>query len=278
MKNLSSVVIMVAMMCIADNIHSNTIIVDINGGGHYTSIQTAINNASTADTVKVWPGNYFEKITLNKNIVLMGSGYENTIINGNFNPTVNISSGKILWFTISSLNGNGIKISGGTVSNCVINGCAHSGIYCDSGTTGLVINCVIVNNGNSGIDFIGPSGTSLTAMNCISRNNGGYGFNAYWANGIFTVSYSNGSRSSTNGNQGCIDLNPMFTSSTDFHLSEGSPCWNTGNPSLFDPDGSRSDMGYFGGPNCPIYPTVFEIILTPSGNNVNIQAKGRANY
>jgi len=37
-------------------------------------------------------------------------------------------------------------------------------------------------------------------------------------------------------------------------------------------------MGYFGGPECPIYPTVFEIIITPNGNNINLEAKGRANY
>jgi len=70
----------------------------------------------------------------------------------------------------------------------------------------------------------------------------------------------------------------MFTSSSDYHISQGSPCWNTGNPSLSDPDGSVSDMGYFGGPDCPIYPVVYEIQITPNGSNINLQAKGRANY
>ena len=36
----------------------------------------------------------------------------------------------------------------------------------------------------------------------------------------------------------------------DFNLQNGSPCINTGNPSSSynDPDGSRSDMGAYGGP------------------------------
>ncbi|MDP2207861.1 MAG: pectinesterase family protein [Bacteroidota bacterium] len=257
---------------------ANTIIVDINGGGQYTSINAAIGVANSNDTVKVWPGTYLEQVTLNKNIVLMGSGYENTIITGNFSPSITVSSGKLQWFRVTSLTGIGIMISGGTVNNCVIMGCANVGIQSNSGT-GTITNCVIWNNGSYGIYAKSPG--YLTVYNCISRNNTGAGFYGDSNYGCFnrmTLSYSNGSRSCTVGNQGCIDSDPMFASSLDFHISEGSPCWNTGNPSLYDPDGSISDMGYFGGPDCPIYPVVTEIIITPSGNTINLQAKGRANY
>ncbi|TAK57761.1 MAG: hypothetical protein EPO24_09515 [Bacteroidetes bacterium] len=261
---------------------SNTIIVDINGAGQFTSINAAIQAATANDTVKVWPGTYSEQVTLNKNLTLMGSGYENTIINGSYSPTVSMSSGKLQWLMISSLAGTGINLSGGIIKNCVVNGCTGSGIATSSGS-GQIYNCVIVNNGGSGI--IGYSGGFLTVVNCIVRFNGSTDINGdgngncYYYGSKISLSYSNyGSATCTQGNQGCITTDPVFSTTTDFHISQGSPCWDKGNQTLQDPDGSQSDMGYFGGPDCPIYPTVFEIHITPSGNTINLQAKGRANY
>ncbi len=47
----------------------------------------------------------------------------------------------------------------------------------------------------------------------------------------------------------CISANPSFvTPGTDFHLQGGSPCINTGDPTILDPDSSISDMGAYGGP------------------------------
>jgi hypothetical protein len=60
------------------------------------------------------------------------------------------------------------------------------------------------------------------------------------------------------GTSGNISSNPRFTTFTDdgdfsdddLRLGSSSPCINTGNPSAAynDPDGSRNDMGAFGGP------------------------------
>ncbi len=46
-------------------------------------------------------------------------------------------------------------------------------------------------------------------------------------------------------------LNPLFISSTDFHLQTNSPCKDAGNPSpeFNDTDGSRNDQGSYGGPD-----------------------------
>lgn len=46
-------------------------------------------------------------------------------------------------------------------------------------------------------------------------------------------------------------LNPLFISSTNFHLQQNSPCKNAGNPSpeFNDSDGSLNDQGAFGGPD-----------------------------
>jgi len=58
--------------------------------------------------------------------------------------------------------------------------------------------------------------------------------------------YSSISKISDNINQ-----NPAFVSDSDLHLSTSSPCINAGNPSsgCNDVDGTRNDMGAYGGPN-----------------------------
>jgi len=252
---------------------ANTIIVDQNGAGQYTKIQDAINAANTNDTIIVWPGTYNEQLTLNKNVVLQGSGYENTVITGSFNPTLTMSAGKLLWFLISSTGGIGIELSGGIVSNCLITSCQYSGIESITGTS-TVLNCVFYNNGQHGV--VTWDVGVITVSNCICVGSSEDAYNSW--RGTIYLSYSLGAHVDTQGNQGCLNADPMFYSTTDYHISQGSPCWNTGNPALNDPDGTRSDMGYFGGPDCPIYPVVYEIFIQPNGGLINLQAKGRANY
>jgi hypothetical protein len=246
------------------------IIVDINGSGSFTQIQPGINAAATGDTVKVLPGSYNNALNMNKNVVLMGSGYETTIITSSNNPTITMSTGKIMWFTISSLTGSGVLLSAGTVTNCVVRGCSSFGVYCPNGSTGIVANCVCYGNGNRGIH--GQDGCYASVYNCISYNNGSDGF------AQLNLQYSCGPAWYTCGNIGVINLNPGFPSETDYSISSTSPCWDTGSPNLTDPDGSRSDMGYFGGPDAPIYPVVINIRISPEGNGVRIKATGKANW
>lgn len=53
------------------------------------------------------------------------------------------------------------------------------------------------------------------------------------------------------GSNGNISRNPDFASSAagDFHLNAGSPCINAAEPGMTDTDGSRADLGVFGGPS-----------------------------
>jgi len=281
---MKKVLFAVAFAVAAIPAFATIIIVDINGAGQFTSIQLAIDNSLPGDTIQVWPGTYNGAININKNVVLQGSGYENTIITSSSDPTITMSNGLIKWFFISSTGGHGINISGGKILNNVIKSCSSAGIYChNSASQVYVSNCIVTNNGWHGIYI--DNGSDMFVVNTISRNNGQYGFAAGGYNSYSEInrSYSNGSvwgdyHCSISNGQGCIDTDPIFVSSTNYHLSTGSPCFNTGQPSLSDPDGSVSDMGYFGGPDCPIFPVVYEMTISPNGNNINVQAKARANY
>ncbi len=69
MKRLSSISILI--LWVPMFLCGTTIIVDINGSGHYTSIQEGIDNARTSDTVLVYPGTYTEIVDFSgKDIVL----------------------------------------------------------------------------------------------------------------------------------------------------------------------------------------------------------------
>ena len=105
---------------------ANTLKVGI--GQPYNTIQSAINAAATGDTVKVLPGTYNEAIIINKNIVIQGSGYETTRITSANNPTVTMSSGKLMWFSITSISGDGIQATAGLITNDVIAGCGRYGV------------------------------------------------------------------------------------------------------------------------------------------------------
>ena len=114
-----------------------------------------------------------------------------------------------------------------------------------------ISNCTIVRNSTiiRGAFYIGGS-SAPQILNTV-----------FWQNGddlildfssTATVSYSNIADSRFSGQNGNISSDPLFMNleAGDYRLNPGSPCIDTGNPSskYNDPDGSRNDMGAFGGP------------------------------
>lgn len=49
-----------ALLTLVAQISAATIVVDIHGGGDFTTIQAALNAAANGDTIEVWPGVYTE--------------------------------------------------------------------------------------------------------------------------------------------------------------------------------------------------------------------------
>jgi hypothetical protein len=134
--------------------------------------------------------------------------------------------------------------SGADVSRCVfVDNSAQWGgaVYSWQGSPSFE-NCTIYGNdaGDAG-GFTNVGGTP-TFVNTIFWGNTG----VYQINGTPGVSYSCIEGGYTG--LGNISDDPMFVdpATWDFHLQEGSPCVDSGDPnSPLDPDGSRADMGVF---------------------------------
>jgi len=92
----------------------NIIYVGGSGPGNYSSIQSAIDNASEGDTIFVFNGTYYENVIVNKTINIVGENKENTIING---PINNVTNNLLIVFYVSA---NYVNISSFTITNNVI--------------------------------------------------------------------------------------------------------------------------------------------------------------
>jgi len=128
-------ILMIVLPCLA---FSATLNVKQDGTGDYTVIQTAIDAANPEDTVLVYPGRYFENLTIGTdNLTLMSlegttgdpAYIDSTIIDGNnINPCIIISQhtsdNTIRGFSITkgmrSLgNGGGLAIGLGSTTNLI---------------------------------------------------------------------------------------------------------------------------------------------------------------
>ena len=207
--------------------------------------------------------------TVRNNIITGGvpasSGYGVEITEGN--PT--IDSNTITNYRTGIWIGYSASSYSSTISNNTISGNTYGGIYetgggADNITHNLVINNVgafgigimasahpkIINNtimGNKGSGIITYSSAEIK-NNIISSNtiygiyrygtvNPVHTYNDIWNNtkGSFAGGISDGA--------GEIHLDPMLDST--YHPIFGSPAIDTGDPLLFDPDGTRSDIGNY---------------------------------
>jgi hypothetical protein len=134
-----------------------------------------------------------------------------------------------------------------------------------------VTNNVIHHNGNCGFAVWEPTARVVLRNNIITAN----GWReewvcpcvGVWTDGAvedFRVIHNNvwnnaagnyesiPDQTHTHGN---ISADPVFTGDSTFALGPGSPCIDAGDPSIVDIDGTRSDMGIFGGPLADESPT-----------------------
>jgi parallel beta-helix repeat protein len=172
------------------------------------------------------------------------------------------------------------------ISNCVVSGAEGRGISLTYYRSPTIRNCLVYNNGTSGIhcqwrcdptivnntiygnDYYGiycQWNSSPVIMNNVIANCNLYGINCEFSS-VPSISYNDVWNNHLNeavdslrinyndcsAGMGDIGDDPVFIDADNgnFHLSEGSPCVNAGNPdpAYNDVNGSRNDMGGYGGP------------------------------
>jgi len=81
------------------------------------------------------------------------------------------------------------------------------------------------------------------------------------------------------------DSTANWSDASNLRMANGSPCIHTGHPSILNLDGSRSDMGIYGGPRpivdhgVPSYPFPVSLTITPTligvGDSIQVNTSGR---
>lgn len=254
------------------------------GGCDYigaSGIQEAVDAIPDGGTVLVKNGTYTNvNVRLGydhpskHNITIKGESQNAVLDNNNVGDAIHIGGNSsnvvVQSFTVKNSKLNGIAVAQtaqATIQNNLIydnsqhnNPQAFGGIYVQEESEASIKNNVIYNNSYSGI-YVDPQAHVTATNNVLASNNkdqqgqGGYGvktevnnfvsrYNLFWANE--GVCASNLLWCTAEGS--INDQDPKFVTSTDFHLQPDSPAKNAGDPDILDPDGSRSDMGAYGGP------------------------------
>ena len=164
-----------------------TIIVNASGGGDYTCVQWAIDNASDGDTVMVEAGVYYEKIIVNKSISLVGQGIDKTIINSSNPGTMILIKSDWVNLTGFSIEYNKPSISGSTgiflynVNNVTVknNECYYYDDHSTPKPTGIgisgsnnnILSNIINGNHQNGIE-VRDSNNVVSGNSCLNNSNG----------------------------------------------------------------------------------------------------------
>lgn len=148
----------------------NTIIVDDEGDGDYTSIQDAIDNANSGDTIDVYSGIYHENIVIDKSLSLIGIDHELGKGSDSGKP-INDRGTSTPNFGQIEIESEHVLIDGFIIKNSSKFG-IH-GSYSDGDIT--ISNNIICNNDINGISFERPvynKGSNIKIYNNIFYENG----------------------------------------------------------------------------------------------------------
>jgi hypothetical protein len=263
----------------------------------FTVIQDAITAAEDGDTVKIFPGLWDQNMYVTKRIVVTGTNFPGTFIHpAQGEAVVILNGGFVSCLNIKTENNHGVFLFDGTIKNCVIQGCSDPGdMRCSAiqyaNNSSTVTNCIIQSNGYHGI--WGNSGKVTARNNYFFANDhhAGYSYDSATADVNFNCYYLN----EVNGwgwIGGIIFNDSDFVADTtppmdaNYLPFSDSPLLDKGDTAIFNPDGSRSDIGVYGGPDsclCSVlvgvkddYLPAADLVITPNPANdiivVNYQA------
>ena len=250
----------------------------------FNTIQEGIDTAVDGDTILVAAGIYTEDISIEKSIYLRGNGPDSTIIQAPHSSSaisikMNSQGPTIEGFRIQNATnvnqcGIGIRDCSPIIrNNVIINN--WNGIWAVPTSSPFIINNVLSHN-EFNISILESSPTVKNNIIIDGKNSGIYAassslninYNDVWNN---TNNYSGDAYPGEND----ISENPLFVNpdSNDYHLLMGSPCIDAGdpNPAYNDLDGTRNDMGAYGGPNGESYE--YKIFYDPTINNSKVRSR-----
>ncbi len=313
MKNLICFVI---IMLVSLSVFAATLVVN-QFNGHYYTINDAYNDAVDHDTILIYPATYLESVSILKPITLKGLDPNSTKIKSNSTTvTINSDSVFIEGVCIKGVSiGLRINTSTAYINNCIFEDSAK-GIYVDEKSS--EINNCIFRNCNDGVNFrlnsngifsnniidnCSENGIYLATVCCATRTidvdfynniitNCDVAIRSYYINCTGYINYNcfYGNSNITSGSGITLDPENIFEDpllfdiqASNFYLQSSSPCIDTGNPNVQynDYDGTRNDMGIFGGPQQwgSGNPTVLDILITPEsvypGETFDIEATGQ---
>jgi len=233
----------------------------INVPADYPTIQQGVDAAVKGDEVLVAPGTYKEIVVMKPGVTLSGSGADQTIVDCE-------------WCSPFGMLG----ADGAVVRNLQLHGSPDMGQMMDlSGTTTTVRNCLFTykEKWGQGVRLGGGAaqvfehntfGTAQYAMHLmvsgggapLVRHNiitgGGYGIYCYQSSPLLeyndvwnNVDWEGAVKNYHDCVPGATDISddPLFAGNGDYHLQEGSPCIDAGDPTAPEPDGSAPDLGAF---------------------------------
>ena len=265
----------------------------------YQTIGAAVVDALPGDTILVHPGTYLEHVIVSGVTLKSLRGPEVTVIQspdgtGDGVTLTGNQNVSLIGFRVQGFaHGIMVNTGGGNtkVANCISAGNSADGIVLGSGVPldVKIVNNISADNGGNGVS--GPADYSGTFNNILYRN-GNYDFYPLSNSSFFgdyNCAYMNlydllgrlGSHS--------IAVDPLVDATKHYRFtSQSSPCVNAGHPASFynDPDGSRCDMGAYGGPEARNWwrdpftgPTVVNVTIDPPqvrpGSNIVIRATAR---
>lgn len=197
----------------------------LNVPSDFTSIQEAINNSRSGDTIRVAPGSYKENLTIDsKALTLLGAGRGFSLIQGFV--VFKSSQGSITGFTITGGTFSGITLvnSNITITGNQIDHSTLSGIKVEN-SQGVISDNRILDNGEEGIlvedtldlvigsntimrnktDGITLNNSSPTILNNIIQNNGADGISIRGFN-FFSAPLLTQNRINDNGDLSNYDI------------------------------------------------------------------------
>jgi len=136
----------------------------VNVPGDFSSIQQAVDNVSSGDTIFVHTGIYYEHVVISKSVVLVGEDRDSTIIDGSgFGNVIHI---------VTTAN---VTIEGFTVRRSGLY--SYCGIFVDHSVDNTIMNNIVINN-TEGISLLASSGNVICGNNISNNNDGIYLFSS----------------------------------------------------------------------------------------------------